>query len=171
MSHNTSQKCKRLCCVIFLEILAFLFSCCASMKTTMLEGITPEMKESIKTQYGITIPNEAVFENGMYSFTARDSYLVIIFSIPIDLSTYNNFSSEKQLCESIIENKLFTDDRWMNDQSKFVLKEGDNISMNWPEEFVIKMNYGANLGNSFTQLSASIVDTTTLLTLNLYNRI
>ena len=65
-----------------LLLLLLLCGCQYCREVIELDGFSPELKETIRREYGLTIPDSAVFDHGQMIFPLRNSSLQMVFRVP-----------------------------------------------------------------------------------------
>ncbi len=86
MKRNIICRLTSLCVV--LAVLLTIMSCSSIdnslYRKRVIDGFSDEMINTINKNFGVLIPDNAVFEGGVQSVTGNDSYDIILFRIPVD---------------------------------------------------------------------------------------
>lgn len=69
--------------LLALSLLLPFAGCFFGHPTEIEQGFSAELVDRLKTGFGVTIPDGAVFEKGLCTNSFRDPFFVIIFTVPL----------------------------------------------------------------------------------------
>ena len=131
--------------VVTTALLIFLFSFCVvwwlpDSSTELKNGFDSELLNTLSTQYQITIPDNAVFVDGVLT-NSRDPYYIILFELPLESELGAGGDALKSyLCQALAIDET---------RCYFNEHRDDEVNTEWYEQYGGKLEYCLTFNDLF----------------------